>query len=183
MPPLAARSELCCAELRRLPPTEAPDASTTCTGCRRGIVESTFAVKTPFLSVACGIVYRSRATLAPTTGLPPRTIRPLTAASFELAAFHKVKGTAPPLITMRGDPPAAAAAVRAGLKPASLVTGCAVEETFESERFPPGSEKTIIQAATPPFDEVGVPPTVTATYSLPPDEKIVGPLAIGRVVS
>ena len=32
----------------------------------------------------------------------------------------------------------------------------------------------------PPFDDVGVPPTVTATYSLPPAEKIVGPAAIWR---
>ena len=31
----------------------------------------------------------------------------------------------------------------------------------------------------PPFDEVGVPPTVTATYSLPSAAKIVGPDAIG----
>ena len=34
----------------------------------------------------------------------------------------------------------------------------------------------------PPFDEVGVPPTVIATYSLPPTAKIVGPAAIGAGV-
>ena len=32
--------------------------------------------------------------------------------------------------------------------------------------------------ASPPPDEVGVPPTVIAMYSLPSAEKIVGPAAI-----
>jgi len=36
--------------------------------------------------------------------------------------------------------------------------------------------------ARPPFDEVGVPPTVIATNSLPPEVKIVGPAAIWRPV-
>src|SRR5262249_8973095 len=36
--------------------------------------------------------------------------------------------------------------------------------------------------ATPPLDDVGVPPTVIATYSLPSTEKIEGPAAICRPV-
>ena len=41
------------------------------------------------------------------------------------------------------------------------------------------SANTISWAAIPPPEEVGVPPTVIATYSVPPIEKIVGPAAIG----
>ena len=42
------------------------------------------------------------------------------------------------------------------------------------------SENTCSCETVPPFDDVGVPPTVTATYSLPSREKIVGPAAIAR---
>src|SRR6185437_12327256 len=42
----------------------------------------------------------------------------------------------------------------------------------------PPSENTISFAAVPPFDDVGVPPTVIARYYLPPAEKMVDPAAI-----
>ena len=41
---------------------------------------------------------------APTTGFPPRNTRPLTVASFELAACQRASGTAPPCSTMRAFP-------------------------------------------------------------------------------
>ncbi len=42
----------------------------------------------------------------------------------------------------------------------------------------PPSAKTSSTEAKPPFDEVGVPPLVIATYSLPPVAKIAAPAAI-----
>ena len=42
----------------------------------------------------------------------------------------------------------------------------------------PPSAKTCSSVAVPPPDDVGVPPTVIATYSLPPIEKIDAPAAI-----
>src|SRR5580765_1464474 len=46
----------------------------------------------------------------------------------------------------------------------------------------PPSPKTMRPGRTPPFDDVGVPPIVIATYSLPSTEKIDGPAAIWRPV-
>src|SRR5258706_15155265 len=47
----------------------------------------------------------------------------------------------------------------------------------------PPIAKTCNCDAVPPFDEVGVPPTVTATNSVAPTEKTAGPEAIGAPVS
>src|SRR5258708_40291842 len=47
----------------------------------------------------------------------------------------------------------------------------------------PPIAKTCSCEAVPPLDEVGVPPTVTATNSVPPAEKTVGPVSIFGPVS
>ena len=53
---------------------------------------------------------------------------------------------------------------------------------FPDSALLPPTANTCSCDARPPFDEVGVPPTVIATNSLPPDVKIVGPAAIWRPV-
>src|SRR3954447_5512544 len=108
-------------------------------------------------------------------------------ASFELPACQRRRPIAPPSILIRGVAAPARATVRfaAGAaevtwKPATFVP--ATEPLEREEFFAPLIANTCSSEARPPFDEVGVPPTVTATYSLPPALNTVGPLAIGRPV-
>src|SRR3954471_12960401 len=176
MPPLAARSALCSAALSLRPPTVARDASTTRTGWRRARAASMLAAKRPLGPVAPRTVYRSTATRAPCTGRPSRRIRPGTAASFELPPCQSLRPTALPSTTIRGFAAPARVTVRATAgaaagaevtwKPEAFVP--AAEVLVRDEFFAPLSAKTCSSEAVPPFDEVGVPPTVTATDSLSP---------------
>ena len=89
----------------------------------------------------------------------------------------------PPPITMRAPPAALPAATcvawvgaREEVGAGPVVMTVAVRRSLELE---PPRENTISCEAVPPFDEVGVPPTVIATCSCPFAVNTVGPLAMG----
>src|SRR5579885_2276631 len=121
---------------------------------------------------------------APTTGLPPSSRRPLTTCVVGLDALQTctVNG---PWVSIRAPPAASVAESSrcgAGVAIADGVAACAgwnVRNVGGGDCFCDApSANTCSCEATPPFEDVGVPPTVIATYSLPPAEKIVGPAAI-----
>src|SRR6478752_8686085 len=125
---------------------------------------------------------------APLTGFPSSRSRPVTGVvSFD-------DGVQPRTVSwlverlIRAAPVAATRVLIArraaadGTVDASLTAVWFVVARSACSCEPLGSEKTINCAAVPPFDEVGVPPTVIATYSVPPTEKIVAPAAIGLPV-
>ena len=104
-------------------------------------------------------------------------------------AFQSVSGTAPPWIAMR----AARGVVDLALRDRAVARdpvegrdatrGCAAAGAVAASGFGdstllPPIANTWSCDARPPPDEVGVPPTVIAMYSLPPAVKSVGPAAI-----
>ena len=71
----------------------------------------------------------------------------------------------------RGRRRACVAACRSCAPAVTGARSCDARRAAPRDLLLPGSEKTCSHDATPPFDEVGVPPTVMATYSLPPDDE------------
>ena len=123
---------------------------------------------------------------APETGDPPSRTLPKENVQFELFGFHGLTTSAWWLTLMRAEPVDWTAAVRRGAAGAArragvtATLGCvAASAVLRNEgRFDgggswscePPSANTIRPGRTPPFDDVGVPPIVIATYSLPSTE-------------
>ncbi len=107
----------------------------------------------------------------------------MTVRRFGVSARHSESATAPPSTVILALPPVAARALAdaapVGERP---VIGhgwaCSTLWVVRPEVLSP-SPNTNSCETVPPFDDVGVPPTVTATYSRPPFAKTVGPAAIG----
>src|SRR3954454_6430118 len=141
--------------------------------------------KPPCGPVSDGSVNPSTRIRAPETGdLPSRTF-PNVKSQLDEFGFHGLT-TSARLILIRADPVACAAALRR--RAAGVVSRAGVTATLgavaaaavlrNAGRFggggksvlSPPTAKTISPGRTPPFEDVGVPPIVTATYSLPPTE-------------
>jgi hypothetical protein len=136
--------------------------------------------KPPRVPVASGRRYPSTRSVAPTTGALPRYTCPKTSCEFDVFGFHG-RITTGPCVVIRGCAVAAstrrrgvacAGAARVGVK--ASAAGCGADSTFRVGRLlgggdsfcEPPSANTCSSDATPPFDDVGVPPDVIATYSL-----------------
>src|SRR3954454_7578948 len=172
--PWAARTALCWPAESGLPPTVAPRADTTRAMRRAGTVMSVSKWNVPSRAVRRCTRYPSTETRAPATGFPFQSTRPCTFATFDESACQG-RTTRPRCAAILAVPRGAASGAFAAL-PLELVFGA---WTADSRRDDPGSAKTWSCATVPPFEEVGVPPTVIATYSLPSTEEIDGPAGIG----
>jgi hypothetical protein len=132
---------------------------------------STSVAKRPSLPVGAGRRKLSSDRRAPATGLPFSRICPVTWARFEELGCQLLT-TRALCVAIRGLPTAAARTCDADLE--TLCTTWSVREASSSAAVDfavvPPSEKTCSSVTVPPFDEVGVPPTVIATYSLPSTE-------------
>src|SRR3954447_12040950 len=162
----------------------------TRTSCRPGSVMSAGYEKPPCGPVAAGSVKPSTRSRAPTTGDLPRRTLPNAYCQFDVFGFHgrttSVRGT-----LMRAGPEAVAtdlllcSPARCGAARLAGVNSACVSEPAlalwtlrnggrlfgggNSVLSPPRA-KTISPGRTPPFDDVGEPPIVIATYSLPSTE-------------
>src|SRR6185436_5855249 len=120
---------------------------------------------------------------APRTDEPRRTTRPAASGVLELFGFQVCTNRRLCVRIRAGERCAwtrvvrvGAAGVRRTLTIRSDVSCFGRADAEASARgggspvFEPPSAKTWSSVAVPPFDDVGVPPTVIATYCLPPTE-------------
>ena len=115
---------------------------------------------------------------APATGRLPSSSRPVAICSFDPVGCH-VRTKSSPSVAIRAAPgEAATRATRFGATAGAAAAGtaCATGWVASARRgstgggdccLEPPSAKIWSRVAVPPADEVGVPPTVIAMYSLP----------------